>query len=105
MGISEAALAAYAALASTAVAAYSADQNSKNQKASLQQQKTAADAQLKQADRATNKANGKTPDIGAMLTGAEAASKGGQGGTLLTGPGGVDPNQLTLGRTTLLGGS
>jgi hypothetical protein len=29
---------------------------------------------------------------------------GGAGGTMLTGPMGVDPSQLTLGRTTLLGG-
>jgi hypothetical protein len=32
------------------------------------------------------------------------AGKAGQSGTMLTGPQGVDPTQLTLGKQTLLGG-
>ena len=53
---------------------------------------------------ANNKANAKTPDATALMAANLAASKNGQAGTLLTGPGGVDPNSLKLGRSTLLGG-
>jgi len=40
-----------------------------------------------------------------QLAGAgQAGGAPGIGQTMLTGPGGVDPNQLTLGKNTLLGG-
>ena len=60
----------------------------------------AADA----ADQANNRANGKQPDINAMSSANSMAAKGGIGGTMLTGPQGVDPKTLLLGKTTLLGG-
>ena len=63
-----------------------------------------ARAQQLAADEANNKANAKTPDATALMAANLAASKNGQAGTLLTGPGGVDPNSLKLGRSTLLGG-
>ena len=56
-----------------------------------------------QADQANNRANGKQPDIGAMLSSNQMAAKGGVGGTMLTGPQGIDPKALLLGKTTLLG--
>ena len=56
------------------------------------------------ADEANNRANAKRPDSAASLTAAMLASKGGNAGTMLTGPGGVDPNLLTLGKSSLLGG-
>ena len=55
------------------------------------------------SDQATNRANQKKPDISAILSAAQQASKSG-GSTMLTGPGGIDPNALTLGKTNLLGG-
>ena len=57
-----------------------------------------------QSDEANNRANAKSPDSAAMLSANMMAGKAGQSGTLLTGPQGVDPSQLTLGKTTLLGG-
>ncbi len=56
-----------------------------------------------QADQANNRANGKQPDIAAMSSSNQMAAKGGVGGTMLTGPQGVDPKSLLLGKTTLLG--
>jgi hypothetical protein len=79
------------------------------ERANSLQQKAAADAKVaatKQADladQANNKANGKRPDVGAMLAGnAQSAMQGG-GSTMLTGPAGVSPTSLSLGKNTLLG--
>jgi hypothetical protein len=55
------------------------------------------------AEMAMNKVNAKKPNYAGMLTGNEAAAKGGVGGTLLTGPQGIDLNPLLLGKNTLLG--
>lgn len=65
-----------------------------------QQAKATADA----ADQANNRANAKSPDLGAIASATEQAAKGGQSGTLLTGPTGVDTSSLLLGKKTLLGG-
>jgi hypothetical protein len=54
------------------------------------------------ADQAMNKANARTPDLGALLAGN--SKKDGASGTLLTGSQGVDPSTLLLGKNTLLGG-
>lgn len=56
-----------------------------------------------QADQANNRANGKQPDIATMSSSNQLAAKGGVGGTMLTGPQGIDPKSLLLGKTTLLG--
>lgn len=56
-----------------------------------------------QADQAMNRANQKKPDTAAALASAQQAGGAGQSGTLLTGPAGVDPNSLVLGKNTLLG--
>lgn len=56
------------------------------------------------ADQAMNRANAKQPDIGKLRSSNVNASKGGQSGTMLTGPQGVDTSSLTLGKATLLGG-
>lgn len=52
---------------------------------------------------AQNAANMKTPDISAILARAAQPAKGGVGGTMLTGPTGVDLSSLNLGKTSLLG--
>ncbi len=75
----------------------------KTQKAAIEQAKQASAAQLKQAEDATNKANAKRPNVDALYSANEQSAKGGPSGTMLTGPGGVDPSSLTLGRNTLLG--
>jgi hypothetical protein len=53
----------------------------------------------------SKQADGKQPDVKAMR-GANAAASGvnaGPASTFLTGPSGIDPSQLTLGKNTLLG--
>lgn len=50
-----------------------------------------------------NKANAKTPDMGSLLDRAQAASKLGAQGTILTGNQGVDEDSLLLGKKSLLG--
>lgn len=80
------------------------DQGNKARKAQESAQNQArADAEenARQQDMAYNKANGKKPDLGAMLAGNKGAAGG---GTMLTGAMGVDPNALSLSKTTLLGG-
>jgi hypothetical protein len=75
--------------------------------AQQQANKMAQDAATRtadQADQANNRANAKTPDIGGMAAKNSLDAKGGQSGTMLTGPEGIDPNALLLGKKTLLGG-
>lgn len=78
-------------------------QNKANQDARSAQRQALemARKQADQADQANNKANAKMPNIAALLAGNQAP--GGIGSTMLTGPGGIDPTKLTLGRNTLLG--
>ena len=52
----------------------------------------------KQAEMETNRANQRTANAA-----ASAMPNQGLGGTMLTGPQGVDPNALSLGRNTMLG--
>jgi uncharacterized protein YlxW (UPF0749 family) len=100
--------AAVAAVTSTAYSIYSGEQQQKQQKKSLQMQaeankkaETTALKQESQSQQSINKANQKQADTSAILAAAQEAS--GQNQTLLTGPMGIDPNQLALGRNTLLG--
>ena len=72
-------------------------------KASQQAQANAL-KQEKAADEANNRANQKKADPLAALNAAELSSRGGQSGTMLTGPQGVDFDALNLERSTLLGG-
>lgn len=72
------------------------DLQKKAQEQALAQAKAQADLQ----DQANNRAAAKAPNVAALLMG----NKGATGGTLLTGPQGVDPSKLLLGKNTLLGG-
>lgn len=100
--------AAIAAVASTGYSIYSGEQQKKQQEKSLQMQeqanKQAVDTAKKQesaAEQNVNAANRKQADVSSIL--AAAQESGGADRTLLTGPAGVDPNQLALGKSTLLG--
>lgn len=80
------------------------------QNTALKRQQTAqqkAEGQALSTERqgaiAQNAANMKTPDIASILARASQMSKGGAGGTMLTGPQGIDTSQLNLGKNTLLG--
>lgn len=93
-----------AAAVAGAVVSYQNGQDQKKAAKSAQAQAQAnADKQEKAADQATNRANQKKPDTGAILDAATQAGKGGASGTMLTGAQGIDPNMLSLGKNTLLG--
>ena len=61
----------------------------------------AAQGQRRQSEMAINKANQQTPNVAGIMESASAM--GNASGTMLTGPTGVDPNALALGKSTLLG--
>ena len=87
-----------------AVTAGSAYVNHQDQKKAQEQNVKQAKETAKKADEANNKANQKRANSSALLSSNEMAAKGGQSGTMLTGPGGVDSSTLQLGKITLLGG-
>lgn len=100
--------AAVAAVASTGYTIYAGEKQAKQQERSLQMQSQAnqraietATKQEKSAEENIRAANRKQADVSSILAAAQDA--GGGDRTLLTGPMGVDPNQLALGRNTLLG--
>lgn len=65
----------------------------------MAENRAAADAAA--AERAFNAANRKRPNIIGMMA-SNRMQPG--GGTMLTGPTGVDPGRLSIGKTSLLGG-
>ena len=104
-----------AVVASTVVSAgvsyYQGQQQKKQQQKQLAMQKQAnedAKTRAKEAaDRADieqNRANRKRADVAAIQSKEEQAALTGPAGTMLTGVQGVDPDNLTLGGNTLLGG-
>lgn len=106
-----------AAIASAGVAAgslgygiYNGQQQAGAQKKQLQAQQNAQTeaeqqslSQMRQSEQADNEANQKTPDLSAILSRAAVAGRTGLSSTMLTGPGGVAPGLLNLGKNTLLG--
>lgn len=101
-GAATAAMAA-AAVAGVAIAYNNGQEQKKAAEKASQQAEANAKKQEKAADEATNRANTKRADTGAALDLATQAGKAGASGTMLTGPQGVDPNMLNLGKNTLLG--
>lgn len=97
------AVTAVAAVAGVGVSAAQGAEQADQAKKSMQQAQANADRTAKQADQDFNRANQKKPDTAAILSAAQQAGKGGASGTMLTGPQGVDPASLTLGKSTLLG--
>ena len=103
-GITATTVLAAAAVAGVAMT-YQNGQDAKKAASSAQQQAQAnALKQERAADQALNQANQKKPDTSAILSAAQQSGKAGASGTMLTGPAGIDPNSLTLGKSTLLGG-
>jgi hypothetical protein len=99
-----AAIGAVTAAAGVGASAYAANQGRAQQNQAMRQAAGAAAKNNQMADEATNRANAKSPDVAALMASNLAAGQQGAAGTMLTGPGGVDPNSLTLGKNTLLGG-
>lgn len=92
-----------AVVAGVAMTAIQGSDQADAAKKSMQQAQANADRTASQADQAFNQANQKKPDTSAILSAAQQAGKSGVSGTMLTGPQGVDPSSLTLGKSTLLG--
>ena len=97
-------LAITATTAAVATTAYSMDQQRKMSNTANDRALAAAKKTQQASDEATNRANSKSPDSAALMSANILAAKGGQSGTMLTGPSGVDPGSLTLGKSSLLGG-
>ena len=95
---------AIAMVASTGYSIYEGERNANMQDRSQRQALAASRATARAADEAYNRANQKRPNANAILASAQQAAKGGMGGTLLTGPQGVNPGEMSLGKSTLLGG-
>jgi hypothetical protein len=90
----------------TALAQQQAALNAQNaafaaQQAAAAKAQASADKQATLADIANNRANRKSPNIGAMLTGNDRAGASGAASTMLTGASGATGG--TLGRANLLG--
>lgn len=90
---------AIAAVAGTGYSIYSGERAQRAQEDAMRKQEAEAQKQETAADIASNRSNRKTPNLAAIMKN----NKGGAGSTMLTGPQGVDPGALTLGRNTLLG--
>lgn len=75
-----------------------ADQKKANKKAEQR-----AKEQAETAEREFNRQNQKTPDLASILSSNKASTTGGAGSTMLTGAQGVGADQLTLGKSSLLG--
>jgi hypothetical protein len=71
----------------------------------MQEAELARMRQVEETQQATvNKAASRAPDSASLISQAQQKAKGGVTGTMLTGPTGVDPASLSLGKSTLLGG-
>ena len=74
------------------------------QESSQAQAVKAAEGQRKRSEMVMNQANRQQPNVAGIMQAARAGGgDSGASGTMLTGPTGVDPNALALGKSTLLG--
>lgn len=96
---------AVAAVAGAGISYMNGQEQKSAIKKSASQSQSAADKLYSQQDQANNKANARGPDTNALLAANAQEAQAGQSGTMLTGPMGVDPNQLALGKNTVLGGA
>lgn len=101
---------AVAAVGATAYSIVQGEQGKKAQENAMNQQRQAQDRAAAAAERQANAsqeairaANRNAPDVSNIMQNAAKMAGGGPASTMLTGPGGVDPSQLSLGRSTLLG--
>ena len=88
----------------TGYSIYEGERSATAQNRSQRQALANSKATAQSADEANNRANQKRPNANAILAAAQQAAKGGMGGTLLTGPQGANLGEMSLGKSTLLGG-
>lgn len=103
-GVTAMTVLAGAALAGTAYSIYSGEQARKATRTANDRNAAAASKAADLQEQAVNKANAKVPDLQSILGANLSGNSGGAGSTLLSGKTGVDPNKLSLGKSTLLGG-
>lgn len=101
--LSAATWAAIGAIAAVGTSVYSADQQRSNANRANDIARANAKKNQQLTEEATNRANAKKPDIGALLAANMLSAKAGNASTMLTGPTGIDASQLTLGKNSLLG--
>lgn len=92
---------ATAAAVGTAYSIYQGQQSASAQRDAQRQALAQAERQRSESQQAYNKANQKAPNVASIMD--AAAAGGGGSGTMLTSPTGIDPNELKLGKSTLLG--
>jgi hypothetical protein len=99
------------AAAGTGYSIAAGERGAKMQKQAMGQQKQAQDAaaaqarsQQRRSQQAMAAANRAEPAVAEIMGRAAAEMGGGPSSTMLTGPMGVNPQELQLGRTSLLGG-
>tara|TARA_R100000734_G_C3277829_1_gene72192 strand:+ start:303 stop:626 length:324 start_codon:yes stop_codon:yes gene_type:complete len=73
------------------------------QRQSMAEEKRAREKAAAQTDQEYNKANRRTADVSAATDESLLAGRSGIQSTMLTGNMGIDPDELKLGRNTLLG--
>ena len=102
---------AAAATAGTAYSIVAGEQGKAAQKKAMEQQQAAQARASRQAEEqataskaAIRRSEQQAPDVASIMAAAQESGMGGPASTMLTGPAGIDPSQLTLGRNTLLGG-
>ena len=95
---------AAAMAAGTGYSMYQGERSANMQDDAQRQSMAQAKQTAQSADEATNRVNQKRPNANAILAAAQQAAKGGMGGTLLTGPQGANLGEMSLGKSTLLGG-
>ena len=90
---------------------YSGEQGKRAQEDAMRQQQAAqaeaakqAKLQTEQSQAAMRAANRRAPDVAGIMQAAQESAQGGPSSTMLTGPMGVNPQDLQLGRSSLLGG-
>ena len=104
-------IAAGAAAAGTGYSIVAGERGASMQRQAMGEQRQAQQAaaasarsQQRRSQQAMASANRAEPDVAGIMGRAAAESAGGPASTMLTGPMGVNPQDLQLGRSSLLGG-
>jgi len=102
-GVTALGVLAGAAVAGTAYTVYAGEQAKGDRKDAMNEARTNQAKAEASADMERNRLNPKKANASGVMSGIQQAAKGGASGTMLTGPSGVDPSALQLGKSTLLG--
>lgn len=82
---------------------YQAEKSASVQKKAMAQQREATANASKRQEIETNRANARSPDLAGIAGRNAAQAQLGIGSTMLTGAQGIDPGQMSLAQTSLLG--